>query len=106
MRKEYKIIKNFESANTETNYFGRYDKEGKTVINPTEPFYQTIAYSRRLFYSEDYISHTGFINIKRISGKLKFRFSVHSDYDGIGESYFEDCQIDMEKRIEADLESH
>ena len=62
MRKEYKIIKNFESANTETSYFGKYDKEGKTRINPTEPFYQTIAYSRRLFYSEDYISHAGFIN--------------------------------------------
>ena len=99
MRKEYKIIKNFESANTETSYFGKYDKEGKTRINPTEPFYQTIAYSRRLFYSEDYISHAGFINIKRILGKFKFRFSVHSDYDGIGESYFEDCQVDIEKRF-------
>ena len=37
--------------------------------------------------------------VKRISGKLKFRFSVHSDYDGIGESYFEDCQIDMKRRF-------
>lgn len=99
MKKGYKIIRNCSQANAETNYFGKYDKEGKTLINPSKLFYQTIAYSRRLFYSEDYISHTGFINIKRISGKLKFRFSVHSDYDGIGESYFEDCQVDIEKRF-------
>lgn len=99
MKKEYKIIKNYLQANTDTSYFGKYDKEGKTIINPAKLFYQTIAYSRRLFYSEDYISHTAFINIKRISGKLKFRFSIHSDYDGIGESYFEDCQVDIKKRF-------
>lgn len=99
MKKEYKIIKNYLQANTDTSYFGKYDKEGKTIINPAKLFYQTIAYSRRLFYSEDYISHTAFINIKRISGKLKFRFSIHSDYDGIGESYFEDCQIDIKNRF-------
>ena len=99
MKKEYKIIRNFSQANTETSNFGKYDNEGRTIISPTKPFYQTIAYSRRLFYSEDYISHTGFINIKRILGKLKFRFSIHSDYDGIGESYFEDCQIDIKKRF-------
>lgn len=99
MRKEYKIIRNYSQANTDTSYFGKYDKEGKTIINPAKLFYQTIAYSRRLFYSEDYISHTAFINIKRILGKLKFRFSIHSDYDGIGESYFEDCQVDIKKRF-------
>ena len=99
MKKEYKIIKNYLQANTDTSYFGKYDKEGKTIINPAKLFYQTIAYSRRLFYSEDYISHTAFINIKRISGKLKFRFSIHSNYDGIGESYFEDCQIDIKNRF-------
>ena len=99
MRKDYKIIRNSLQANAETSYFGKYDKEGKTIINPAKLFYQTIAYSRRLFYSEDYISHTAFINIKRISEKLKFRFSIHSDYDGIGESYFEDCQIDIKKRF-------
>ena len=99
MGKDYKIIRNSLQANAETSYFGKYDKEGKTIINPAKLFYQTITYSRRLFYSEDYISHTGFINIKRISGNLKFRFSIHSDYDGIGESYFEDCQIDIKKRF-------
>lgn len=99
MRKEYKIIRNYSQANTDTSYFGKYDKEGKTIINPAKLFYQTIAYSRRLFYSEDYISHTAFVNIKRISGKLKFRFSIHVDYDGIGESYFEDCQVDVKKRF-------
>ena len=99
MEKDYKIIKNISQANVETSYFGKYDKVGKTIINPAKLFYQTITYSRRLFYSEDYISHTAFINIKRISGKLKFRFSIHSDYDGIGESYFEDCQIDIKKRF-------
>ena len=99
MKKGYKIIRNCSQANAETSYFGKYDKEGKTLINPSKLFYQTIAYSRRLFYSEDYISHTGFINIKRISGKLKFRFSIHSDYDGIGESYFEDCQVEIKKRF-------
>lgn len=99
MRKDYKIIKNSLQANADTSYFGKYDKEGKTIINPAKLFYQTVAYSRRLFYSEDYISHTAFINIKRILGKLKFRFSIHSDYDGIGESYFEDCQIDIKNRF-------
>ena len=99
MGKDYKIIRNSLQANAETSYFGKYDKEGKTIINPAKLFYQTITYSRRLFYSEDYISHTAFINIKRILGKLKFRFSIHSDYDGIGESYFEDCQIDIKKRF-------
>ena len=99
MEKNYKIIRNSSQANADTSYFGKYDKEGKTIINPAKLFYQTITYSRRLFYSEDYISHTAFINIKRILGKLKFRFSIHSDYDGIGESYFEDCQIDIKKRF-------
>ena len=99
MGKDYKIIKNSLQANADTSYFGKYDKEGKTIINPAKLFYQTIVYSRRLFYSEDYISHTAFINIKRILGKLKFRFSIHSDYDGIGESYFEDCQIDIKNRF-------
>ena len=99
MRKEYKIIRNYSQANTDTSYFGKYDKEGKTIINPAKLFYQTIAYSRRLFYSENYISHTAFINIKRTSGKLKFRFPIHNDYDGIGESYFEDCQIDIKNHF-------
>lgn len=99
MKKEYKIIRNYSQANADTSYFGKYDKEGKTIVNPAKLFYQTIAYSRRLFYSEDYISHTAFINIKRISGKLKIRFSIHSDYGGIGESYFEDCQVDIERRF-------
>ena len=44
MGKDYKIIRNSLQANAETSYFGKYDKKGRTIINPAKLFYQTITY--------------------------------------------------------------
>ena len=105
MKKEYKIIRNKKSSNfyyeDSDDVYEIYARKNKKygTINYGNLYYQTIAYSKKEFSGYNYISHVAFINIKRVDGKLKFRFSIHSDFDGEGISCYEDCEVNIKNKI-------
>ena len=98
MRENYIISRNFKTENTRAKTFSYSETPKKIEINPYPKFFHTIAYSFQTYYAYQYIWHKAFINLIRSNGKLKFRFSIHSDYDGSAESLYEDCEVDIKNR--------
>lgn len=98
MRENYIISRNFKTENTNSKTFSYSETPKKIEINPYPKFFHTVAYSFQTYYAYQYIWHKAFINLIRSNGKLKFRFTIHSDYDGIAESLYEDCEVDIKNR--------
>lgn len=98
MRKNYIISRNFETENTNSKTFSNSESPKRIEINPYPKFFHTVAYSFQTYYAYQYIWHKAFINLIRSGGKLKFRFTIHSDYDGNAESLYEDCEVDIKNR--------
>lgn len=98
MRENYIISRNFETENTNSKTFSYSESPKKIEINPYPKFFHTVAYSFQTYYTYQYIRYKAFINLIRSNGKLKFRFSIHSDYDGRAESLYEDCEVDIKNR--------
>lgn len=98
MRENYIISRNFKTENTNSKTFSYSETQKKIEINPYPKFFHTVAYSFQTYYAYQYIWHKAFINLIRSNGKLKFRFTIHSDYDGIAESLYEDCEVDIKNR--------
>lgn len=98
MRENYIISRNFKTENTNSKTFSYSETPKKIEINPYPRFFYTVAYSFQTYYTYQYIWHKAFINLIRSNEKLKFRFTIHSDYDGIAESFYEDCEVDIKNR--------
>lgn len=98
MRENYIISRNFKTENTRAKTFSYSETPKKIEINPYPKFFHTIVYSFQTYYAYQYIWHKAFINLIRSNEKLKFRFSIHSDYDGSAESLYEDCEVDIKSR--------
>lgn len=98
MRENYIISRNFKTENTNSKTFSRFENAKKIEINPYPKFFHTVAYSFQTYYAYQYVWHKGFINLIRSNGELKFRFTIHSDYDGSAESLYEDCEVDIKNR--------
>lgn len=98
MRENYIISRNFKTENTNSKTFSYSETPKKIKINPYPKFFHTVAYNFQTYYAYQYIWHKAFINLIRSNGKLKFRFTIHSDYDGIAESLYEDCEVDIKNR--------
>lgn len=98
MRKNYIISRNFETENTNSKTFSNSESPKRIEINPYPKFFHTIAYSFQTYYAYQYIRHKAFINLIRSGGKLKFRFTIHSDYYGNTKSLYEDCEVDIKNR--------
>lgn len=98
MRKNYIISRNFETENTNSKTFSNSESPKRIEINPYPKFFHTVAYSFQTYYAYQYIWYKAFINLIRSNGKLKFRFAIHTQYNGRTKSFYEDCEVDIKSR--------
>jgi hypothetical protein len=98
MRENYIISRNLKTENISSNTFSYSETPKKIEINPYPNFFHTIAYSFQAYYAYQYIWYKAFINLIRSNGKLKFRFAIHTQYNGRTKSFYEDCEVDIKSR--------
>ena len=98
MRENYIISRNLKTENISSNTFSYSETPKKIEINPYPNFFHTIAYSFQAYYAYQYIWYKAFINLIRSNGKLKFRFAIHTQYNGRTKSFYEDCKVDIKSR--------
>ena len=98
MRENYIISRNLKTENISSNTFSYSETPKKIEINPYPNFFHTIAYSFQAYYAYQYIWYKAFINLIRSNGKLKFRFAIHTQYNGRTKNFYEDCEVDIKSR--------